>query len=101
MPDYIEDIPTQKPAEKSEIEAVVSCPISAKYSDNYTTDDSGQRWVKLQYAQTYADKVSRTENQLQEVMDEVRRLRSLEDSNDSEADVLAELFLGLNKLCGN
>lgn len=37
---------------------------------------------------------------LDEVMEEIHRLRSLEDSYDTEDQVLAELLLGLNKLCG-
>ena len=36
----------------------------------------------------------------EEVMDEIHRLRSLEDSYDNESEVLAALLLGLNNLCG-
>lgn len=39
------------------------------------------------------------EDKLIKVMDEVHRLRSLEDSYDTEDAVLGELLHGLNKLC--
>lgn len=39
--------------------------------------------------------------ELEKVNDEIHRLRSLEDSYDSESQVLGELLLGLNRLCGN
>jgi len=48
--------------------------------------------------------MSESANRLREsdlVMEEIQRLRCLEDSYDTEEQVLAELLLGLNKLCGN
>lgn len=36
-----------------------------------------------------------------EIMDEIHRLRSLEDSDEAAIEVFAKLLLGLNKLCGN
>jgi len=36
----------------------------------------------------------------EDVMSEIHRLRSLEDSYDTEEEVLSELLLSLNKLCG-
>lgn len=37
----------------------------------------------------------------EELMDEICRLRSLEDSCSTETEVLAEILLSLNDLCGN
>ncbi len=33
----------------------------SEYTDNYMTDDDGQRWVKKEYAQTYADRFDESE----------------------------------------
>ena len=48
----------------SAVDRLVSVPVSSEYTDNYMTDDNGQRWVKLQYAQSYANKVSELETEL-------------------------------------
>jgi hypothetical protein len=47
-----------------------------------------------------AERIDFLEKRHEELMDEIRRLRSLEDSYDTETEVLSELLLGLNKLCG-
>lgn len=47
-----------------------------------------------------AERIDFLEQRHEELMDEIHRLRSLEDSYKSEEEVLSELLLSLNKLCG-
>lgn len=47
-----------------------------------------------------AERIDFLEQRHEELMEEIHRLRSLEDSYDTESEVLSKLLLGLNKLCG-
>lgn len=46
------------------------------------------------------DQLTKLQQRHDEMEEEIRIMRGLEDSYDSEEDVLAEIFLRLNKLCG-
>ena len=76
-------------------------PLMDKYTDNYMTDENGQRWVKKEYAQTYADASGTAQVALEDLQDEIRTLRALEDSYDTQDEVIAQIFLKLNNLCGD
>ena len=46
-----------------------------KYTDNYMTDDNGQRWVKKEYAQTYADAAGKSRAELEKIQKEIIDLK--------------------------
>jgi len=69
------------------------------YNDNYMTDDDGQRWVKKEYTQTYADAAGKAQTELENLQEEIQMLRCLEDSYDTEQEVMEQVFLKLNELC--
>ena len=92
---YCDNCPHTEPASSAK-----SALLGANYNDNYMTDGHGQRWVKKEYAQTYADAAGSAQTELESLREEIRLLRCLEDSYDTKDKVMGEIFLKLNQLSG-
>ena len=50
-------------------------PLMDKYTDNYMTDENGQRWVKKEYAQAYADAAGKGRVELEKIQKEIIDLK--------------------------